>query len=71
MAKIGNKDLNNLEDWNIKELRKLKINIKNRLSALSTNPKKEASNKSILYGLSESELKSYLDKILRAEKQLS
>ena len=70
MAKIGNKDINDLSNWNIKELRKLRISINNRIQALESNPKKEAGPKSLLKGMEKGDLKELLLAVKRAEKSL-
>ncbi len=71
MAKINDKDLNDLSTWTMKELRKLKINAKNRISSLSVNPKSELSNSHILRGMEPGELNDLIVKIHRAEKVLA
>lgn len=70
MAKISDKDLNDLSAWNIKELRKLKINCNNRLSTLEINPKKQLSQNHLLNGKEAGELKEILVQIGKAEKKL-
>ncbi len=70
MAKISDKDISNLSSWDLKELRKLKINAKNRISALSANSKKELNEKHILFGMETGELKELLLEIGRTEKKL-
>lgn len=68
MANIKEKDLHNLESWNLKELRKLRITINNRLSSLETNSKKELSASHILHGMDEEQLNQLLVAVKRAEK---
>jgi hypothetical protein len=70
MANIKDKDINNLSDWNLKELRKLKIMSKNRISALELAPKKEVANSHPLYGMGSEEIKELILQIQRAEKAL-
>jgi hypothetical protein len=71
MANIKDKDLNDLSGWNAKELRKLKINIKNRLQSFSGFSKpKELQKSHPLVELGEFELKELLAEIARAEKKL-
>lgn len=71
MAKISDKNIKNLDDWNIKELRKLRIMCKNRQSSLKSNPKNEAPTKHILHGYDTALLEELLVKIHRAEKKLA
>lgn len=72
MAKIKGKDLDNLSSWNEKELRKLKINLNNRMQTLQSSVKaKELPESNPLYGLGSEECKSLLDKVFKAEKILS
>jgi len=70
MAKISDKNIRDLSTWDMKELRKLKINANNRMNALRNNPKKQISEKQLLYGLESSGLKNLLLEITRAEKKL-
>ena len=70
MANIKEKDLKNLTSWNLKELRKLRININNRLSALISGSKKELSTSHILNGMDEEQLNQLLIEVKRAEKSL-
>ena len=73
MANIKEKDLTDLSTWNMKELRKLKINIKNRLESLNSfrNSNKELQKNNILFGKESGELKTLLTNIAKAEKQLA
>ena len=72
MANIKTKSLKELEAWNIKELRKLRITVKNRIESLKTGLKpKELSASHVLRGLEIGECQSLLEKIKRAEKALS
>jgi len=71
MAKINNKNINDLSDWNMKELRKLKINSKNRIQSLEMSQKSELSKSHILSGMDIGELKEIILKIHRAEKNLA
>jgi hypothetical protein len=72
MAKIGNKDIKKLSTWDLKELRKLKINVKNRLSSLNSKVRsvKDLPAKNILAGKEIGELNELLLSIGRAEKVL-
>jgi hypothetical protein len=72
MAKIGNKDIKDLSTWDLKELRKLKINVKNRLSSINSRVKstKELPAKNMLAGKEAGELDELLLSIGRAEKAL-
>ena len=73
MANIKEKDLTDLSTWNMKELRKLKINIKNRLESLNSfrNSNKELQKNNILFGKESGELQIILTRITKAEKQLA
>lgn len=71
MAKITHKNINDLSDWNTKELRKLKIMCKNRLSALKNNPNNEAASSHILYNLNAKALDLLVVNIARQEKILN
>lgn len=71
MANIKTKDVAKLETWDQKELRKLRMTIKNRISAFDTssNPK-ELSTGHPLFELEQAECKTLLAKVMRAEKNL-
>lgn len=71
MAKINDKDINDLESWDAKELRKLRINAKNRIEALKLRPKSTLGNNHLLRDMEIGELEDLLLKIKRAEKKLS
>jgi hypothetical protein len=71
MAKIGNKNLENLTDWDLKELRKLRIMLKNRISALELAPKKSVAESHPLHNMDLGECKDLLLNVQRAEKKLS
>ena len=71
MAKINDKDINDLSSWTMKELRKLKINSKNRITSLESNPKSVLSKSHILFEMEASELKELILQIHRAEKVLA
>lgn len=70
MANIKDKNLNDLSDWNLKELRKLKINLKNRIESLKVNEKKELQKSNPLAAFGIDECEDLLLKIKRAEKNL-
>lgn len=70
MANIKDKDINALDTWNIKELRKLKIMSKNRISALELAPKKEVAKSHPLFGMGVEECKDLITQIQKAEKVL-
>ena len=71
MAVIKDKDLKDLSSWNAKELRKLKINIKNRMNGFSAFKKpKELQPSNPLADLGEFELKKLLEEISTAERKL-
>ena len=71
MANIKEKDVKNLSDWNMKELRKLKILLKNRITAFenSSNPK-ELQKSHLLVDYSMEECQSLLDQVFKAEREL-
>jgi hypothetical protein len=71
MAKIGDKNIRKLGDWDAKELRKLKINANNRIEALSLNSKAKMSEKHVLAGMEPGALKELILEIRRAEKALA
>jgi hypothetical protein len=73
MANIKDKDLSDFSTWNMKELRKLKINIKNRLESLNSfrNNSKELQKNNILFGKESGELQGLLTHIAKAEKKLA
>lgn len=72
MAAIKGKDLSELGDWNEKELRKLKINLNNRIQTLETSVKaKELKDSNPLSGLGVEECKSLLNDVYKAEKVLA
>ena len=71
MANIKLKPISELETWNAKELRKLKITIKNRMESLKNDSKpKELSDTHPLNGLEVEGCQKLLSKILKAEKGL-
>jgi hypothetical protein len=71
MAKITDKNIDELNTWNMKELRKLRIMCKNRLGAPKTNSKSETNSKHILSGYDTGLIEELLVKIHRAEKKLA
>jgi hypothetical protein len=73
MANIRDKDINKLEDWELKDLRKLRITIKNRLSSLSSFNKniKELPTNHPLKGMDAVQINGLLEKVLRSERKCS
>lgn len=71
MANIKDKDINDLSSWNLKELRKLKIMSKNRISALETSSNKDVSDSHPLKGRGIEEIQELILNIQRAEKALT
>lgn len=69
MANIKAKDITKLDTWNAKELRKLRMVIKNRLSAFegSSGPKSLPETHP-LFEMEVSECKDLLENVLKAEK---
>ena len=72
MADIKLKKISELETWNAKELRKLRITVKNRISAFefSTSQKKLPENHP-LFEMEAGECKILLEKVVAAERSLS
>jgi hypothetical protein len=69
MANIKLKDINNLESWNAKELRKLRMNLRNRINSLDFTPNpKDLAASHPLHGLESGECKALLEKVMRTEK---
>lgn len=71
MAVIKGKNLNDLSDWNDKELRKLKINVNNRIKSFEASEKaKELPKNNPLYGIGLERCRELLEDIRKAEKNL-
>ncbi|MCO4754199.1 MAG: hypothetical protein KC478_06940 [Bacteriovoracaceae bacterium] len=71
MANIRLKSIDELETWNGKELRKLRITIKNRIEGFKAKAKaKELPASHPLNGMGIEECQSLLTKVLKAEKTL-
>ena len=71
MANIKLKSTDEIETWNIKELRKLRITIKNRIESLKASSKpKELPDTHPLKNLEVDSCERLLAKVLRAEKNL-
>lgn len=71
MAVIKDKNLNDLSGWNDKELRKLKINLNNRIKAFEAAGKpKELPKSNPLHGIGEERCRELLEDIRKAEKNL-
>ncbi len=65
------KDLNEIENWNEKQLRSLRCNLNNRIKAFEGFGKpKELQKSHVLFGLGEQECKDLLTKVKKLEKQL-
>lgn len=71
MADIKLKNIRDLTAWNDKELRKLKITINNRISALESPTPKDLKPNHPLLGMEITECKDLLSEVFRAEKKLS
>ena len=69
MANIKAKDINKLQEWNQKELRKLRMTINNRISALAGKAK-ELPTTHPLYEMEIGECKELLARVMKAEKGL-
>lgn len=71
MANIKLKPIDELENWNLKELRKLRITIKNRIEGLNASSKpKELPDTHPLKGMEVDGCQRLLAKVLKAEKAL-
>jgi hypothetical protein len=71
MANLKLKDIKQLETWNAKELRKLRMTIKNRISSFQSDSKpKDLTDTHPLFEMEEPECASLLDKVLTAERKL-
>ncbi|MBL7665234.1 MAG: hypothetical protein JNM93_08875 [Bacteriovoracaceae bacterium] len=69
MADLKAKDVNKLETWNEKELRKLRMTIKNRISSFQGSGKlKELKDNHPLYDLNVDDCNALLEKVMKAEK---
>jgi hypothetical protein len=71
MANLKLKSIKEIETWNAKELRKLRITIKNRVESLKADSKpKELPTSHPLKGMEIGECQELLLKVHRAEKAL-
>lgn len=70
MADIKLKSIDELEKWNEKELRKLRITIKNRIAALELENPKALPKNHPLFEMNASRCKNLLDNVVRSEKKL-
>ena len=71
LADLKTKDITKLDDWNAKELRKLRMTINNRINEFENSSKqKELAKSNPLAELNPDELKELLEKVLKAEKNL-
>ena len=71
MANIKLKPIDQLELWDRKELRKLRMTIRNRIESLNSRSKPKALSESHpLFEMEVSECTNLLDKVIRAEKLL-
>lgn len=69
MANIKLKPIDELESWNTKELRKLRMTIKNRIEEFQTNPKvKDFKEGHPLRDFSLEQCQALLEKVVKAEK---
>lgn len=72
MANIRNKPIDDLGSWNMKELRKLRITVKNRIASLEASSKPRPMPEGHpLQGLDQKDCEELLLKIKRAEKALA
>ncbi|TDJ08233.1 MAG: hypothetical protein E2O68_02330 [Deltaproteobacteria bacterium] len=72
MADLKIKDITKLETWNIKELRKLRMTINNRINEFENSSKqKELAKSNPLQNKNLDELKEILEKVLKAERELT
>ena len=71
MADLKLKKISELETWNAKELRKLRISINNRISGLDASSKpKELPKSHPLFALDQNQCKEILENVLKAERNL-
>lgn len=64
------KDFEKLEDWSPKELRKLRMNLNNRLESFKSNPDaKELPPSHMLHGLGHGDCDKLLIEVKQAEKK--
>ncbi len=69
--KIKMKNISDIENWNLKQLRNLRINLNNRIQTYQNSPKaKELQKSHVLYGLGVEECNQLLEKVKRIEKKL-
>lgn len=72
LADLKTKDISKLETWNIKELRKLRMTINNRINEFENSSKqKELGESNPLKNKNLDELKEILEKVLKAERELT
>jgi len=72
LADLKIKDITKLETWNIKELRKLRMTINNRINEFENSSKqKELAKSNPLQNKNLDELKEILEKVLKAERELT
>ena len=72
MANIKNKNIEELSEWNAKELRKLRITLNNRIASLKSPGKdRELPESHILFEMTEGDCENLLLEVKRAEKALS
>lgn len=71
MANIKTKPINELDSWNTKELRKLRITVKNRIESLKASSKPKALPETHpLKEMGVEECQRLLEKVMKAEKAL-
>lgn len=71
MANIKEKNVNQLDNWNQKELRKLRMVIRNRISAFDSGKKpKDLEEDHPLFGLDQGSCKDLLQKVQSVEAKL-
>lgn len=69
MANIKLKSIDDLPSWNTKELRKLRMTLKNRIEALQTNPNaKDLKEGHPLKDFSVEQCQELLEKVIKAER---
>lgn len=72
MANIKLKDINKLETWNTKELRKLRMTTRNRISALETsNSPKTLPDNHPLFEMDIEDCKALLERIQTTEREMA
>jgi len=66
------KNLAEMDTWNLKQLRSVRINLNNRIQAYTNSPTpKDLQKSNPLFGLGKEECETLLSKVRKIEKKLS